>query len=94
MGLTDPMRFASVFPLNHTTNQNGETSMIIFNYPSKKVLKENIGNPLNYIETSIFGSEYVSDGVLVGANRPHITCIGREFFAAVTMQDGKIARVK
>ena len=65
--------------------------MIIFTYPSKKVLKENIGNPLNYIETSLFGAEYVSDGVLVGANRPHITGIGREFFAQVTMQDGMIA---
>lgn len=68
--------------------------MIVFNYPSKKVLKENIGNPLNYIETSIFGEEYIRNGVLVGANRPHITCIGREFFAQVTMQDGKIAKVK
>ena len=94
MGLTDPMRFASVFPLNHTTNPNGETSMIVFNYPSKKVLKENIGNPLNYIETSIFGSEYVSDGVLVGANRPHITCIGREFFAQVTLENDRIIAVK
>ncbi len=94
MGLTGPMRFASVFSLNHTTNSNGETSMIIFTYPSKKVLKENIGNPLNYIETSMFGAEYVSEGVLVGANRPHITGIGREFFAQVTMKNGKIAKVK
>ena len=68
--------------------------MIVFNYPSKKVLKENIGNPLNYIETSVFGEEYVLNGMLFGANRPHITGIGREFFAKVTMQDGKIARVK
>ncbi len=68
--------------------------MIIFTYPSKKVLKENIGNPLNYIETSMFGAEYVSEGVLVGANRPHITGIGREFFAQVTMKNGKIAKVK
>ena len=68
--------------------------MLIFNYPSKKVLKENIGKSLNYIETSIFGAEYLSDGVLVGANRPHITGIGREFFAEVSMQDGKIVKVR
>ena len=68
--------------------------MLVFNYPSKKVLKENIGTPLNYIETSMFGAEYLSNGALVGANRPHITGIGREFFAEVTMQDGKIAKVK
>ena len=68
--------------------------MIVFNYPSKKVLKENIGQPLQYIETSFFGDEYVRDGQLKGANRPHITGRGREFFATVTMRDGKIAGVK
>jgi hypothetical protein len=67
--------------------------MIIFNYPSKKVLKEQIGKQLNYIETSIFGAEYVSDGTMVGANRPHITGQGREFFAKVTMQNNRIVRV-
>lgn len=68
--------------------------MIVFNYPSKKVLKENVGQPLQYIETSMFGDEYVRDGQLTGANRPHITGLGREFFAVVTMRDGKIAGVK
>jgi hypothetical protein len=68
--------------------------MIVFNYPSKKVLKENVGQPLRYIETSMFGDEYVRDGQLTGANRPHITGRGREFFATVTMRDGKIAGVK
>jgi len=68
--------------------------MIVFNYPSKKVLKENIGQPLQYIETSMFGDEYVRNGQLTGANRPHITGLGREFFATVTMRDGKIAGVK
>ena len=67
--------------------------MIIFNYPSKKVLKENVGNPLNYIETSMFGAEYKSDGVLTGANRPHITNNGREFFAQVTMVNDLIKAV-
>lgn len=68
--------------------------MIVFNYPSKKVLKENVGQPLQYIETSMFGDEYVSDGQLTGANRPNITGRGREFFATVTMSGGKIAKVK
>ena len=68
--------------------------MIVFNYPSKKELKANVGQPLNYIETSMFGDEYVSDGVLTGANRPHITGRGREFFARVTMEDGLIKLVK
>ena len=63
-------------------------------YPSKKVLKENIGNRLKYSETSIFGPEYKDNGTLTVANRPHITGIGREFFAQVTMQNGLIAKVK
>ncbi len=67
--------------------------MIVFNYPSKKVLKENIGQPLRYIETSMFGAEYVSNGSLTGANRPHITGQGREFFAKVTMVDNIITKV-
>ena len=68
--------------------------MIIFNYTSKKELKENVGKPLNYIETSMFGPEYVDDGKLTGANRPHITGQGREFFATVIMEDGLIKYVK
>lgn len=68
--------------------------MIIFNYSSKKELKERVGQRLNYIETSMFGPEYTPDGVLTGANRPHITGKGREFFANVTMQDGLIKAVK
>jgi hypothetical protein len=68
--------------------------MIIFNYPSKKVLKENVGQHLSFIETSIFGAEYVRTGTMVGANRPHITGQGREFFASVTMKDGLIVSVK
>jgi hypothetical protein len=66
---------------------------IIFIYESKKQLKENIGKRLKYIETSMFGNEYRPDGMLTGANRPHITGIGREFFANVTMKDGFITKV-
>ena len=68
--------------------------MLIFNYASKKDLKEQIGQILRYTETSMFGAEYREDGWLVGANRPHITGKGREFFAEVFMQNGKISKVK
>jgi len=71
-----------------------KVTMLIFNYPSKKALKESIGKPLNFIETSMFGPEYQLNGTLTGANRPHITGKGREFFAQVTMKDGKIKSVK
>lgn len=68
--------------------------MLIFVYPSKKELKASIGKPLNYMETSMFGPEYKENGVLTGANRPHITRQGREFFANVTMENGIIKTVK
>jgi len=67
---------------------------LIARYPSKKALKENIGKPLRYLETSLFGPEYRPDGVLTVANRPHITGLGREFFAQVTMANGLIKGVK
>ena len=72
----------------------GLAHMLVFNYESKKALKENVGKPLRYIETSMFGAEYRDNGVLTGANRPHITGKGREFFANVTMENGLIKGVK
>lgn len=69
--------------------------MLIFNYTSKKELKENVGKALDYTETSLFGPEYKDNGKLTGSNRPQITGIkGREFFANVTMKDGKISKVE
>ena len=68
--------------------------MLIFNYSSKKELKANIGKKLNYKETSIFGLEYKSNGILVGSNRPHSTSnSGREFFAEVTLKNNLIVKV-
>ena len=67
---------------------------LVVNYPSKKTLKSNVGQPLDFTETSMFGPEYRSDGMLTVANRPHITGMGREFFAQVFMKDGLIDKVK
>lgn len=67
---------------------------LVVKYPSKKVLKEEVGKPLKYIETSLFGPEYRDNGMLTVANRPHITNLGREFFAQVYMKDGLIEKVK
>ena len=68
--------------------------MMILNYESKKALKENVGKPLRYTETSMFGDEYRPDGQFCGCNRPHLTGYKREFFATVTMTDGLISSVK
>lgn len=68
--------------------------MMLLIYPSKKELKTQIGKPLRYQETSMFGPEYTDNGKFVGANRPHLTGMGREFFAEITMSDGLIKAVK
>lgn len=68
--------------------------MLILHYTSKKELAGNIGKPLSFQETSMFGAEFKRDGTVTGSNRPSITGIkGREFFAQVTMRDGLIAKV-
>jgi hypothetical protein len=74
--------------------------MMILNYKSKKQLKENIGKPLDYTETSRFGNEYMSDGSFIGCNRPYSPEYpkfsqrkGREFFANVTMNKGIISAI-
>ncbi len=68
--------------------------MMIVNYASKKELKAAIGEPLQYTETSIFGPEYKRDGIITVARRPHLQGGGREFFAQVTMRDGRIFKVQ
>ena len=59
-------------------------------YPTKKALKASIGKPLDYVETSLFGEEYQSNGVLtvVGPSPSE-----RKWFASVEMRDGLIAKV-
>ena len=62
--------------------------MIQLLYKTKKELKENVGNELEYIETSFFGEEYKSTGTITGCNKK------RSWFANVVMQDDKIIQVK
>jgi hypothetical protein len=59
-------------------------------YKTKKSLKESIGKPLNYSETSMFGQEYKENGsfCVVGPSAQD-----RKWFANVTMVDGKINKV-
>lgn len=69
--------------------------MLLTGYKSKKELKECIGEPLQYRETSLFGAEFKADGTFCGAHRPSITGLsGREFFAEITMEGGWIKSVK
>jgi len=69
--------------------------MMILKYPTKKALKECIGQKLKYAETSMFGPEYKENGTFAGCNRPYHKdgCGKREFFAQVTMKDGLIHKV-
>ena len=64
--------------------------MIGLDYKTKKELKANIGQPLSYIETSMFGAEYVSNRELTGVGpSPY----NRKWYATVTIEDDKIVKV-
>lgn len=69
--------------------------LLVIGYASKKKLKESIGSPLVYRETSVHGPEYKDNGLLTVAHRPALGYLreGREFFANVTMKDGLIEKV-
>lgn len=60
-------------------------------YKTKKELKENIGQPLRYVETSMFGEEYKENGTfaVVGPS-PY----KRVWYAEVTMENGRIKKVR
>ena len=49
--------------------------MLLVHYASKKAMKEAIGSPLRYTETSIFGPEFSPDGWLTVAGRPHLSSV-------------------
>tara|TARA_R100000306_G_scaffold50563_1_gene47637 strand:- start:473 stop:679 length:207 start_codon:yes stop_codon:yes gene_type:complete len=68
--------------------------MMIVHYATKKDLAASIGERLKYSETSMFGEEWIPDGVIYVARRPHLQGGGREFFAEVTMSGGLIKSVK
>ena len=59
-------------------------------YPTKKELKAQVGQPLIYAETSMFGPEYKANGTfaVVGPSE-----YNRKWFASVTMEHGKIKKV-
>lgn len=60
-------------------------------YKSKKDLKAAVGNPLNYVETSMFGAEFKENGQFCVVGPCAYT--NRKWYATVTMKDGKIAKV-
>ena len=57
------------------------------NYKTKKELASNIGNELNYTETSFFGDEYKENGTVIGCN------FDRSFFAKITIENNIIKQV-
>ena len=61
-------------------------------YKTKKELKESVGKPLRYVETSMFGAEFkkTGDNTVVGPDAYN----DRKFFATVTTKDGIITKVR
>ncbi len=79
---------------SETQTQGIENMTMLVHYKTKKELKAAIGQILRYTETSIFGPEYSDNGRFPVAHRPAIQKNGgREYFAQVTMRDGRIAAV-
>ena len=64
--------------------------MLVACYKTKKALKASMGNPLQYVETSMFGTEYKSDGkfCVVGPG-----AYDRKWYAQITMENDKIKKV-
>ncbi len=63
--------------------------MIQAHYASKKALKESIGKPLKFNETSLFGIEFKENGSFCVADYSP----KRKWFATVYMIDGLIKKV-
>ena len=56
-------------------------------YKTKKDLKNNIGQELDYTETNIFKDEYTENGTVIGCD------INRKFFAKITIENNIIKKV-
>jgi len=65
--------------------------MLGASYPTKKALKESVGQSLRYVETSMFGAEYNPDGKLTVVGPCAHT--NRKWYATVQMRGGKIEKV-
>jgi hypothetical protein len=79
-----------IFELDVTIFELKGEKMLIAFYPSNKALKESIGKPLKYRETSVFGPEYQANGVICVAGPS-----GDEprWYAMVEMENGLIKSV-
>jgi hypothetical protein len=64
--------------------------MMVAPYRTKKHLKQSIGQPFRFEETSFFGPEYKGDGVytVVGPG-----AYERKWYATVTVKDGLVSKV-
>ena len=76
-------------------------SMLLTGYKSRKELAACIGEPLKYVETSMFGNEFKRDGSFIAMHRPLLKEYngialpkGREFGARITMANGLISKVE
>ena len=66
--------------------------MGVYGYKTKKSLKESVGKPFQYVETSLFGEEFKPNGdnTVVGPD----AYSKRDWYATVTCKDGIIVKVK
>jgi hypothetical protein len=65
--------------------------MLVARYKTKKDLKANVGKPLRYVETSMFGLEYKENGSF---NVVGPSAYERKWYASIVMENGVIKSVK
>ena len=64
--------------------------MLSATYKTKKLLKESIGKHLIYVETSMFGAEYLPNGQFCAVGPSPYE---RKWFATITMENDLIKKV-
>jgi len=68
---------------------------LLFLYPTKSHLHKEMGKPLAYEETSIFGAEYKGDGEYYGGGNLSLDWrLGRRWDALITIDNGVISKIK
>lgn len=65
--------------------------MGVYGYAKKKDLKASVGKRLQYVETSMFGTEYQENGINTVVGPDAYT--KRDWYAQVTVKDGIITKV-
>ena len=63
--------------------------MMVFDYPTKKALRDSVGLPLKLVGKPLLNGNYT----VTGYNKPEFTGFNQEFYANVVVLNGLIKEV-